>query len=122
MITYRPWRLKRDELAFYTIYALSPDFKAQLVLYITVPLTGTKRNFDDAAEVMGSILRDPTLMDRAPTKTNTLAYLRKKFYKQYPGATVENVTLSESDILNYQFVADPQSPYSGEFVKIPLEH
>lgn len=118
MITYRPWRLKRQELAFYTIDAVSPDLNPQLVLYITVPLTGTQRNIDDAMEVIGNILRDPILMEKAPV--DSLPYIREKFYKQYPGATVNDVTLVESDILHYQFVRDPQSPYSGEFVKIPL--
>ena len=120
MITYRPWRLKRKELAFYAIHALlntsTNDVNDILVLYISVPLTGSKRNLDDACEVIDNILRNPLYWEEAPTER--LKFIRDNFYKTYPLSTVEDVTSTERDILNYQFVRDPQSPYSGEFVKI----
>lgn len=122
MITYRPWRLKRKELAFYAIHALlntsTNDVNDILVLYISVSLTGSKRNLDDACEVIGNILRNELYWEQAPT--DRLKFVRDNFHKTYPLSTVEDVTSEEKDILNYQFVRDPQSPYSGEFVKIPL--
>lgn len=122
MITYRPWRLKRKELAFYAIHALlntsTNDVNDILVLYISVSLTGSKRNLDDACEVIGNILRNELYWEQPPT--DRLKFVRDNFYKTYPFSSVEDVTSAEKDILNYQFVRDPQSPYSGEFVKIPL--
>lgn len=122
MITYRPWRLKRKELAFYAIHALlntsTNEVNDVLVLYISVSLTGSKRNLDDACEAIGNILRNELYWEQAPT--DRLKFVRDNFYKTYPGATVNDVTVEQNFILNYQFVRDPQSPYSGEFVKIPL--
>lgn len=122
MITYRPWRLKRKELAFYAIHALlntsTNDVNDILVLYISVSLTGSKRNLDDACEVIDNILRNELYWEQPPT--DRLKFIRDHFHKTYPLSSVEDVTSAEKDILNYQFVSDPQSPYSGEFVKIPL--
>lgn len=124
MITYRPWRLKRKELAFYAIHALlntsTNDVNDILVLYISVSLTGSKRNLDDACEVIGNILRNELYWEQAPT--DRLKFVRDNFYKTYPFSSVEDVTSAEKDILNYQFVRDPQSPYRGEFVKTPLRY
>lgn len=120
MITYRPWRLKRKELAFYAIHALlnksTNEVNDILVLYISVSLTGSKRNLDDACEVIGNILRNELYWEQPPTER--LKFVRDNFYKTYPFSSVEDVTSAEKDILNYQFVRDPQSPYRGEFVKI----
>ncbi len=122
MITYRPWRLKRKELAFYAIHGLlntsTNDVNDILVLYISVSLTGSKRNLDDVCEVIGNILRNELYWEQPPT--DRLKFIRDNFYKTYPLSTVEDVTSTEKDILNYQFVRDLQRPYSGEFVKIPF--
>ena len=120
MITYRPWRLKRKELAFYAIHALlntsTNDVNDILVLYISVSLTGSKRNLDDACEVIGNILSNELYWEETPTER--LKFIRDNFYKTYPLSTVEDVTSTEKDILNCQFIRDPQNPYSGEFVQI----
>ena len=115
MITYRPRRLKRKELAFYAIHALinksTNEANDILVLYISVSLTGSKRNLDDACEVIGNILRNELYWEQPPT--DRLKFIRDNFYKTYPLSSVEDVTSTEKDILDYQFVRDPQSPYSG---------
>lgn len=122
MITYRPWRLKRKELAFYAIHALlntsTNDVNDILVLYISVSLTGSKRNLDDACEAIGNILRNPLFWEEPPTER--LKFIRDNFHKSYPEASVEDVTSTEKDILNYQFASDPRNPYSGEYIKIAL--
>ena len=124
MITYRPWRLKRKELAFYAIHALpnttTNDVSDILVLYISVSLIGSKRNLDDACEVIGNILRNPLYWEEPPTER--LKFIRDNFYKTYPNSSVEDVTSTERDILNCQFIRDSQIPYRGEFVKIPLRY
>ena len=122
MITYRPWRLKRKELAFYAIHALlnksTNEASDILVLYISVSLTGSKRNLDDACEVIGNILRNELYWEQPPT--DRLKFVRDNFYKTYPFSSVEDVTSTEKDILNYQFASDPRNPYSGEYIKIAL--